>query len=98
MGFKAAKQQVIKCLLEGLVLHEQRNNIDIKNQLAIGSVSPEEVANILKKASGNDYSTSTHHFDSNIDVHIVKTVFASQHWYIKWYFVEPDCVFISIHH
>jgi hypothetical protein len=28
----------------------------------------------------------------------VKTQHAGQGWYIKWYFLEPDSVFISVHH
>lgn len=98
MGFKEVKSKVIKCLNTGHVLHEERGNIDLKNLLSIGEVSVSEVAKVIGRARGNSYSCSPHHFDTNIDVHVIKTTFSGRTWYIKWYFVEPDCVFISVHH
>ena len=98
MGFKAIKQKVICCLKTGMVHHEQRNNIDIKNILATGVLTCEQVATIISRARGDDYSSSPHHFDNSIDVHIVKTRFAGFHWYIKWYFIDENTVFISVHH
>ena len=96
--YKEIKQQVIDCLNKGYVSHEQRNDIDVKNLLAIGQVSLEEVAEIIGRSRGNDYSSSLHHFDSSITVHIIKTRRAGHNWYVKWYFVEPNSVFISVHH
>jgi len=98
MGFKDSKQKVIECLNNGLVSHELRNDINIKNLLAIGQVSLEQVTAILKQSRGNSYSTSPHHYDTSIDVHIVKTHYSGNDWYIKWYFIEPNCIFISVHH
>lgn len=98
MGFKDVKNKVITCLKAGHVFHDARNDIDIKNLLATGVVSADDVALIISRSSGNTYSSSPHHFDSNIDVHIVKTQYAGFRWYIKWYFVEPNTVFISVHH
>ena len=97
MGFKEVKKKVIECLDNGFVIHEARNNIDIKNLLSTGAVSISEVTTIIGRARGNDYSSSAHHFDSDIDVHIIKTNHSAKDWYIKWYFTEPDCVFISVH-
>jgi hypothetical protein len=97
LGFKEVKSKVIECLDNGFVIHEARNNIDIKNLLSTGAVSIGEVATIIGRARGNDYSNSPHHFDSEIDVHIIKTNHFNKSWYIKWYFTEPDCVFISAH-
>ena len=96
--YKEIKRQVIDCLNKGYVSHEQRNDIDVKNLLAIGKVSLEEVAEIIGRSRGNDYSSSPHHFDSSITVHIIKTRRAGHNWYVKWYFVEPNSVFISVHH
>jgi hypothetical protein len=98
MGFKDVKRQVIECLDKGLVSHEQRGDINVKNLLAIGQVSLDEVAEIIGRCRGNEYSSSPHHFDSSISVHVVKTKRAGQDWYIKWYFVEPNSMFISVHH
>mgnify|MGYP003327342775 CR=1 FL=1 len=74
------------------------NDIDVKNLLEIGQVSLEEVGEIIGRSRGNDYSSSLHHFDSSITVHIIKTRRAGHNWYVKWYFVEPNSVFISVHH
>lgn len=97
MGFKEAKHKVIESLDNGSFSHEERNNIDVKNLLATGEVSKETIRYILKRSSGNDYSTSPHDYDSSVDVHLVKTTMAKKNWYIKWYIREPNCVFISVH-
>lgn len=98
MGFKEAKRQVIECLNNGLVSHEERDDIDVKNLLAIGQVTLDEVAEIIGRSRGDSHSSSPHYLDSSIEVHIVKTRRLEQDWYIKWYFVEPNSVFISVHH
>lgn len=97
MGFKAAKAQVLECLKNGQVLHEQRNNIDVKNLLAVGDICTADVAKIILKAQGTDYSSSPHDMDGTIEVHIIKKRISNQNWYIKWYFIEPNSVFISVH-
>lgn len=97
MGFKEVKRKVIECLNNGHVLHEERDNIDVKNLLSTGVVSLSEVASIIGGSRGNSYSWSPHHLDSDIDVHVIKSKQAGHNWYIKWYFFEPDCVFISVH-
>ncbi|NOQ50745.1 MAG: hypothetical protein GQ578_00790 [Desulfuromonadaceae bacterium] len=97
MGFKQAKTEVIDCLTHGRIKHEQRGNIDIKNLLAIGAVTPEQVADLIAKARGGDYRCSPHHFDRKVLVHTVKVQHMGSNWYIKWYFLEPDAIFISVH-
>lgn len=98
MGFKSVKSKILDCLARGDISHEQRNDIDIKNLLATGQVSANEVSEILGRARGDSYSSSPHHIIASIDVHIVKTRYAGKAWYIKWYFVDPSSVFISVHH
>ncbi|MFT4925499.1 MAG: hypothetical protein ACI8WB_001592 [Phenylobacterium sp.] len=98
MGFKAVKDKVINCLKTGNIYHEIRHDVDIKNVLSTGVVTADEVAAIIGRSRGDSYSSSPHHLDCNIDVHIVKTKFAGFNWYIKWYFLEPDAIFISVHH
>ena len=98
MGFKDAKQQVIQCLREGNILHEARGNIDVKNLLSTGSVSVEHVIEIIARARGDSHTSSPHHFDACIEVNIINTKHGGEDWYIKWYFLEPDSVFISVHH
>ena len=95
--FTEIKRQVIQCLVEGNVLHEARNEIDIKNMFAVGAISIDEVTQIIKRSRGNEYTASAHHMDQNIDVHVIKTCHQKRQWYIKWYFIEPDAIFISVH-
>jgi len=83
MGFIQAKRKLIECLKTGYVLHEERNNIDVKNLLAIGVVSLEEAAYIVGRSRGDSYSVSPHHLDTKIDVHVVVTRFSVQAWYVK---------------
>ncbi|MBL4909528.1 MAG: hypothetical protein JKX78_05815 [Alteromonadaceae bacterium] len=97
MGFKDVKRQVLACLKSGNVLHEQRADIDIKNLLATGQISVDDIIGIIAQTRGNEYENSKHHVIGELDVHIVKTSFQGKYWYIKWYFVEPNSVFISAH-
>lgn len=98
MGFRKAKNQVIECLNKGSIQHEMdRCDIDVKNLLATGEISAEHVANIIGRARGNDYECSPHHFNQSIEVHILTTNHDGITWYIKWYYIEPNVVFISVH-
>jgi hypothetical protein len=98
VGFKDVKGQVLACLASGNIQHEQRQAIDVKNLLVTGQVSEDDVSSIIARAKGNEYELSKHHVVSKIDVHILKTRYQGQSWYIKWFFIEPDSVFISVHH
>ena len=84
---------MLECLSEGHFQHEQRDNIDVKNLMATGLITTREVFDLLKKARGNDHTESPHHSHQTITVNVVKI----RNWYIKWYFLEPDVVFISVH-
>ncbi len=98
MGFTAAKRQVVDCLRTGQFLHEVRGEINVKNLLAIGSISANDVADIISRSKGGNYSTSPHDFDSKVDVHILKNIeHSGLVWYVKWYFSDPNSVFISVH-
>lgn len=92
MGFKNAKSKVIRDLLAGDYAHEARGSIDEKNLLQSGKLSPNEVAAVLKMSRGQDYSSSPHHQDSSIEVHVIKC----RDWYVKFYF-DPYTMFISVH-
>ncbi len=98
MGFKTAKIQVLTCLKEGAVSHQERADIDVKNLLATGQVSLDDVAAVIGRSRGNQYSSSPHHVVDEVEVHIIKTKHGDDSWYIKWYFIEPNSVFISVHH
>ena len=76
---------------------EARWDIDIKNLLLTGVVTAKQVADAIGRSSGKEYECSPHHFDENTEVHIIKTQQGDKSWYIKWYFISPNVVFISVH-
>jgi hypothetical protein len=92
-GYREAKSKVLAALAVGSYLHEARNDIDIKNKLATGEISAPDVAALIKGSTGNDHSRSPHHSDPSIMVHVI----LRKGWYIKFYFVDPDTWFISVH-
>ena len=69
VGFKEARQQVIRDLQAGNFVHEVRRNISSKNLLLTGSISASDLAAILKRARGQDHRSSPHHRDADIRVH-----------------------------
>jgi len=73
--------------------HEERGDIDLKNLLATGVVSPEQVIELIKKSRGHDHSLSPHHIVADIDVHVIRC----EGWYIKFYVLAPNVWFISVH-
>jgi len=93
MGFKQAKFAVLMALEKGDFLHEARNNINEKNWLKTGQVSVSEVVEIIKICNGNHHTESPHHWISSVTVHVIKR----DGWYIKFYFLEPNTYFISVH-
>ena len=93
MGFKDARSAVIQALKEGAYQHESRSGPDEKNLLRIGAVSAEVVCEIIVKCNGNDHMMSPHHADNAIIVHVLRR----DGWYIKFYIIEPDAIFISVH-
>ena len=97
MKFKEVKKQVLDCLENGLVEHEERDDINVKNLLAVGQVSMDEVKEIIRMSRGNEHSHSPHHVVSSLEVNIIKTKHSGKYGYVKWYYVEPNSIFISVH-
>jgi hypothetical protein len=99
MGFKEARKKVVQSLKDGLYQHEARTSIEVKNLLATGGISAAEVVNMLVKCRGQQHSTSPHHADKTIAVHVIKPDLPAK-WYIKFYFLDPEApetMFISVH-
>ncbi|MDD0974630.1 hypothetical protein [Pseudomonas fontis] len=92
-GFKQARYDVMSALEAGDYQHAIRGEIDVKNQLATGEVSATEVIEIIRHCNGMHHCSSPHHNVPDIEVHVLKRV----GWYIKFYFIEPDVWFISVH-
>lgn len=101
IGFKRAKRELIAALSStepGTIQHEYRSDSDEKNLLREGKVSPEEVLQVVAGSQGGDHTKSRHHADPGIAVHIIKRTAAGVHWYVKWYVIDPETWFISVHH
>lgn len=79
----------------GSIQHEPREYE--KNLYAQGEITDEDVIEIIKNSRGNQYWKSKHHFDKTIDVHIIKAIGKYDGYYVKFYFIEPDIWFISVH-
>lgn len=92
-GFRAVRSAVVAALESGSYLHVSRGDIEVKNLLAIGEVGAGEVIDIIHSCDGSHYSSSPHHAVPAIEVHVLKRL----GWYIKFYFIEPQTWFISVH-
>jgi hypothetical protein len=93
VGFREAKRKVLKALAEGTFQHEVRDRIDVKNELSTGDVSAADVASIVNRCNGNHHTASPHHADASVEVHVLRR----DGWYIKFYFLDDDTVFIGVH-
>ena len=97
MGFRDVKSQVITCLENGTYDHEVREKIDVKNLFQCGQLTDNDVIELIRHTRGNEYEVSPHHQAPTIDVHVLKPFKNGKRWYIKFYFIEPDAMFISVH-
>ena len=91
--FSEARRRLIDALSSGAYGHAERGNIDTKNLLAIGAVSPEQVREVIVRCNGTHHEMSPHHTVGSVTVH----VFRRDGWYIKAYFLDDNTVFISVH-
>jgi hypothetical protein len=99
IGFKEARRRLCQALQNPTsIVHEQRGDQEEKNLLATGVVTPREVLNVVRAATGNDYEEDVHHQDASVVIHVISRTHQGLEWYIKWYFVEPNVIFISVHH
>jgi hypothetical protein len=97
MGFRDVRSLLIDALESGRYQHEYRADMESKNLLAVGEVTPEFVVQLLYRCPGKRYSSSPYHFDRSILCHEFKPEFEGEPWYVKAYFLTADAVFISVH-
>ncbi len=103
MGFKEARRLAIEAITGGRIQHEVRDEVDEKNLLLTGEVTPEQVVRLLKGCRGTQYQCSPHHHVREVLVHVftpqgsLEPQGSRRRWYIKLYFLEPDVWFISVH-
>lgn len=93
LGYHIVKHKILNALDAGNYQHVQRDSIDEKNLLAIGEITVGELKKVIISSNGTGYSSSPHHQDMSIEVHVIK----KDPWYIKFYFIEPGAWFISVH-
>lgn len=92
-GFRKARAEVIAALESGNYQNVSRAAIEVKNLLATGAVSAGEVADIVRSCRGMHHSSKPHHTITSLEVHVLKR----HGWYIKFFFIEPDTWFVSVH-
>ena len=97
MGFRGVRGLLIDALESGRFQHEYRADMESKNLLAVGDVTPEFVVLLLKRCHGNQYRSSPYHFDRSIQCHEFTPTLDGKAWYLKAYFLSADAVFISVH-
>lgn len=97
MGFKDIKRTAIDYLKKGAFDHEARLDINVKNLFSTGVIDTDYVISLINKTSGEEYQSSPHHQDNTIEVHVLRPFKDNAYWYVKFYFIEPDIIFISVH-
>ncbi|HEX5727216.1 MAG TPA: hypothetical protein VFX98_17195 [Longimicrobiaceae bacterium] len=104
LGFKAARNKVIRSLLAGraYILFEPREVREEKNLLDTEEVKIEEVIQLLRRCVGTQFRCTPHHVSREIPVYVFQPTVARERWYIKAYFLEggealEPVIFISVH-
>jgi hypothetical protein len=92
-GYKAVRKAIIAALKLGNYQHEARAGIDAKNLLSTGVVSAADVIDIIKRSDGSNHECSPLHGYMTVDCHVIK----AGGWYVKFYFLDPATIFISVH-
>src|SRR3954449_9594518 len=69
MGFRDVRCLLIDALESGRYQHEFRADMESKNLLAVGEVSPEFVVRLLQRCPGKRYRASPYHYDRRILCH-----------------------------
>ena len=93
IGFKEAKRRAIEALRNKTYQIAERQEIETKNLLYGNSVSEEDVIEIIIKCRGQDHEIRPHDMVKTVDVHILR----KDGWYIKFYFLDPETFFLSVH-
>ena len=93
LGFKPAKQKALEALRRGNYQIAVRTNLDAKNLLSTGEVTESDLISIIERCQGQNHERRPHDQIPQIDVHILKR----DGWYIKFFFLDPDTFFLSVH-
>ncbi len=97
MGFKEIRAILIRCLKNGQYDHEIRGDMEIKNCLFNGNITVNEVIDMALVCTGNDYEQGKHHAKPSLVIHILKPKGKYKGWYIKFHYLDPETIFLSVH-
>lgn len=97
LEFLKLKEKAIDCLLHGAVAHFERKKADTKNDLLSDKVNTEFVIKLFEVAKLEQYEKRVHYNDPRLIIHVLKPVFEGTIWYLKFFIVDPDIIFISVH-
>jgi hypothetical protein len=97
VGFKEIRAVLIYCLKNGLYDHEIRADMQTKNCLFNGTVSVDQAIDMALACTGVDHESSPLHGNSKEVVHILTPKGKYLGWYIKFYYLDPNSIFISVH-
>ncbi|RBI72289.1 hypothetical protein DQW77_11060 [Roseovarius sp. TE539] len=93
MDSRRQKRRAIEALRNKTYQIAERQEIETKNLLYGNSVSEEDVIEIIIKCRGQDHEIRPHDMIKTVDVHILR----KDGWYIKFYFLDPETFFLSVH-
>jgi hypothetical protein len=97
VGFKEIRAVLILCLQNGQYDHEVRDDMQTKNCLFNGTVTVSQVIDMVLACTGSDHESSPLHANVKVLAHVLKPKGAYLGWYIKFYYVDPNSIFISVH-
>lgn len=96
MSSQAAKRKLLEAMRAGRVAHESRGAQEEKNKLAVGDLSLQDATAMMGAARGpGEYRP--HEMVPGLMVWIVRPEISGVRWYVKFYFVEDEAIFISFH-
>lgn len=97
LEFLRLKEKAIDCLLHGAIAHFERKKTNVKNDLLTEKVSTEFVITLFEEAKIEQYERRVHYRDPQLVIHVLKPVFEGTIWYLKFFIVDPNLIFISVH-
>ena len=96
MGFNEIKKKAVDCIKEGRYKNDKRDLE--KNLFANRLLTEEDLLKIINSCNGDCYEVGKHHHMEAIPVHKLKPIGRYDGLYVKFYFLEPNIVFISVHY
>lgn len=103
MSFRKARDQLVDCIRTGAFGHWPREDLFLKNWLATGRITEDEVRRLLLRCNGTQYRRGDQISPGGNEVHEFFPRDGEVKWYIKAYLNEQndeaviEAVFMSVH-